>query len=82
MTQTTIYLSDNYGRRSGKERRHMSGFLMEEERRLGMDRRKYKDRRISTSDRRRNIQTEYENDRRSGHDRRGRSYTLFDLEEI
>jgi len=82
MTAKYIYLTDNHGRRCGTERRRMFDFLGEEERRIGTDRRTYKDRRISIVDRRSNLKTSYESDRRSGQDRRGKSYTLFDLEEI
>ena len=64
------------------ERRRMFDFLREEERRIGTDRRTYKDRRITIVDRRSNLKTSYESDRRSGQDRRGKSYTLFDLEGI
>jgi hypothetical protein len=81
MTETYIYLGDNYGRRSGTERRRMSGFLIEEERRLG-DRRTYKDRRITMVDRRSSLKTSYESDRRSGQDRRGMCSILFSLEGI
>ena len=82
MTAKYIYLTDNYGRRCGTERRRMFDFLKEEERRIGNDRRISKDRRITIGDRRSSLETSYENDRRSGQDRRGKSYTLFDLEEI
>ena len=82
MTAKYIYLTDNHGRRCGTERRRMFDFLREEERRIGTDRRTYKDRRITIVDRRSNLKTSYESDRRSKQDRRGKSYTLFDLEGI
>ena len=81
MTETYIYLGDNYGRRSGTERRRMPGFLIEEERRLG-DRRTYKYRRITMVDRRTSLKTSYESGRRSGQDRRGVSFDLFGLEGL
>ena len=82
MKETYIYFSDNYGRRSGTERRRMSGFRIKEERRIGTDRRTCKDRRITIVDRRSSLKTSYESDRRSGQDRRGISSVLFGLEGI
>ena len=81
MTEKYIYLSDNYGRRSGTERRRMPGFLIEEERRLG-DRRTYKDRRITMVKRRSRSHTSHESDRRSGQERRGIPSILMSVDEI
>lgn len=88
MTESYIYLSDNYGRRSGIGRRHMAGSYQGEEKRSNTDRRSGKDRRITIGDRRSGIErrsrpkASYGVDRRSGEDRRGLSYTLFGLNGI
>ena len=88
MTETYIYISDNYGRRSGIERRHMPGSYQGEEKRSNTDRRSGEDRRITIGDRRSGIdrrsrpKTSYGIDRRSVQDRRGVSYTLFGLDGI
>ena len=82
MTETYIYLSDNYGRRSGTERRYTYNSYQGEENRSGTDRRNCEDRRITLVDRRSIFTNSYESDRRSVPDRRGTSYTLFVLEGI
>jgi len=82
MTETYIYLSDNYGRRSGIERRHMPGSYQGEEKRDNTDRRSGEDRRMTIGDRRSRPKASYGVDRRSGQDRRGASYTLFGLDGI
>ena len=88
MTESYIYLSDNCGRRSGIERRHMSDYYEGKEKRSHADRRSGIDRRITIGDRRSGMERRgrpkagYWVDRRSGQDRRGASYTLFGLEGI
>jgi len=88
VTESYIYLSDNYGRRSGIERRHITGSYKGQERRINSDRRGGLDRRITIGDRRSGIERRnrpnisYGMDRRSGEDRRGASYTLFGLDGI
>lgn len=82
MTAKYIYLSDNYGRRSGIERRHTYNSYQGEENRSGTDRRRGDDRRTNLGDRRNIFSKSLESDRRSEQDRRGASYTLFGLEGI
>jgi hypothetical protein len=73
-----INISDNFGRRSGPEKRKILGSPIEEERRSGRDRRNGTDRRCG-ADRRDRTRLNYGTDRRGSNERRRSGHDRRDL---
>jgi hypothetical protein len=78
LSRNGLYVHDNYGRRSGLDRRQKVISKIKVERRIQGNRRKNIDRRIGIDRRLRDFNVKYDADRRSGIDRR--QFMNVDLE--